>query len=523
MSTSEEVAMEKYDQEDNVLSPRTLDISAAFDLTAKSSSINMSLDLMSRRKDLPDDLACFLQQQKQRQARQETTMRSFPSRGDMDMEKLEAKKKKNIHEDPVSHRIIEKRRRDRMNNCLADLSRLIPSSYLKKGRGRIEKTEIIEMAIKHIKHLQHHPCTKQDGCELAQEIETGLSKASSVESFRVGYHECLTETMHFLVEREGLYSGSSFCVRLRAHLQKHFDKLGRASTSELFSVVGRSWKGTSLPSETATGGKDREPAVKSEFGFSSEESGYGSVKMDESQLRVPGSQDDSDLAASLTTSSWSHCMDSSELPSDLSLHQDRVEGGDSAVLPNLYKFKSNIRQRFDSSRSVLVEDSEDRETILIPEKRTRHDSNSTDVDPTFEVEPLSSEAPVRRDSFSPCGSGSFRERHKSGPSTSPLPPPIPRPLPLPLPVGPIIPIFALSTKGSYYIPMSVDSALLGPCLPLLTEESVGPFHPVTLSVKFTTIQDPGLFSGDSRSWKHQRRGVISNQQSVIKHWRDPPV
>ena len=56
----------------------------------------------------------------------------------------------------MSHRIIEKRRRDRMNNCLADLSRLIPSSYLKKGRGRIEKTEIIEMAIKHMKHLQLH-------------------------------------------------------------------------------------------------------------------------------------------------------------------------------------------------------------------------------------------------------------------------------------------------------------------------------------------------------------------------------
>lgn len=56
----------------------------------------------------------------------------------------------------MSHRIIEKRRRDRMNNCLADLSRLIPADYLKKGRGRIEKTEIIEMAIKHMKHLQSH-------------------------------------------------------------------------------------------------------------------------------------------------------------------------------------------------------------------------------------------------------------------------------------------------------------------------------------------------------------------------------
>lgn len=55
----------------------------------------------------------------------------------------------------MSHRIIEKRRRDRMNNCLADLSRLIPADYMKKGRGRIEKTEIIEMAIKHMRHLQN--------------------------------------------------------------------------------------------------------------------------------------------------------------------------------------------------------------------------------------------------------------------------------------------------------------------------------------------------------------------------------
>lgn len=59
-----------------------------------------------------------------------------------------------LQQDPMSHRIIEKRRRDRMNNCLADLSRLIPAEYLKKGRGRVEKTEIIEMAIRHMKYLQ---------------------------------------------------------------------------------------------------------------------------------------------------------------------------------------------------------------------------------------------------------------------------------------------------------------------------------------------------------------------------------
>ena len=48
-----------------------------------------------------------------------------------------------------------------------------------------------------------------------------------MESFRVGYHECLTEMMHFLVEKEGLYAGNSFSVRLMTHLQRHFDELGR--------------------------------------------------------------------------------------------------------------------------------------------------------------------------------------------------------------------------------------------------------------------------------------------------------
>jgi YRPW motif-containing protein len=61
---------------------------------------------------------------------------------------------KHFVQDPLSHRIIEKRRRDRMNNCLTNLSKMIPCNYLKKGRGRIEKTEIIEMAIRYMQQLQ---------------------------------------------------------------------------------------------------------------------------------------------------------------------------------------------------------------------------------------------------------------------------------------------------------------------------------------------------------------------------------
>lgn len=110
----------------------------------------------------------------------------------------------------MSHRIIEKRRRDRMNNCLADLSRLIPAEYLKKGRGRVEKTEIIEMAIKHMKKLQQEVICPTD-------------------HYRLGYQECMSETMRFMVEVEGHFPREAICVRLLNHLQQHCETLCRTN------------------------------------------------------------------------------------------------------------------------------------------------------------------------------------------------------------------------------------------------------------------------------------------------------
>jgi len=50
-------------------------------------------------------------------------------------------------------------------------------------------------------------------------------------SFRMGYRECLSETMHFLVEKEGRYQGDALCERLMAHLQAHFSKLNKGKKS----------------------------------------------------------------------------------------------------------------------------------------------------------------------------------------------------------------------------------------------------------------------------------------------------
>ena len=66
-------------------------------------------------------------------------------------------------QDSQSHRIIEKRRRDRINNSLTDLASLLATSHgggqlaLTKhaaGQGRVKKTEIIETAIRRIHQLQ---------------------------------------------------------------------------------------------------------------------------------------------------------------------------------------------------------------------------------------------------------------------------------------------------------------------------------------------------------------------------------
>lgn len=111
-----------------------------------------------------------------------------------------------LQQDPLSHRIIEKRRRDRMNSCLADLSRLIPPQYQRKGRGRIEKTEIIEMAIRHIKSFQ-----KQEN--VCRDRDTILA-----DRYRRGYNDCLTEAAKFLV---AINDDDTICYKMIEHLKEH--------------------------------------------------------------------------------------------------------------------------------------------------------------------------------------------------------------------------------------------------------------------------------------------------------------
>jgi hypothetical protein len=77
-----------------------------------------------------------------------------------------------------------------------------------------------------------------------------------------------------------------------------------------------------------------------------------------------------------------------------------------------------------------------------------------------------------------------------------------------------VPIFALNSKGSYYVPMSVDIGVIRPYMSLYTEDSCPVLHPVTISVNFQAAHI---------QVSKPTPGVIHHQQqSVIKHWRDQP-
>lgn len=49
--------------------------------------------------------------------------------------------------------MIEKRRRDRINLSLDELRKLVPAANEKQGSAKLEKAEILQMTVDHLKGL----------------------------------------------------------------------------------------------------------------------------------------------------------------------------------------------------------------------------------------------------------------------------------------------------------------------------------------------------------------------------------
>ncbi|XP_063773344.1 hairy/enhancer-of-split related with YRPW motif protein 2 isoform X2 [Pseudophryne corroboree] len=136
--------------------------------------------------------------------------------------------------------IIEKRRRDRINNSLSELRRLVPTAFEKqfwcnflgigtwnpnkcttsprmahfashpsgKGSAKLEKAEILQMTVDHLKMLQ----------------ATGGyfdAHALAMDFMSIGFRECLTEVARYLGSVEGLDTSDPLRVRLVSHLSTY--------------------------------------------------------------------------------------------------------------------------------------------------------------------------------------------------------------------------------------------------------------------------------------------------------------
>uniref|UniRef100_A0A3B4BAI1 Uncharacterized protein n=1 Tax=Periophthalmus magnuspinnatus TaxID=409849 RepID=A0A3B4BAI1_9GOBI len=103
--------------------------------------------------------------------------------------------------------IIEKRRRDRINNSLSELRRLVPSAFEKQGSAKLEKAEILQMTVDHLKMLQ---ATGGKGYFDAQ--------ALAQDFLSLGFRECVSEVSRYLSSVEGLDCMDPLRSRLLSHL-----------------------------------------------------------------------------------------------------------------------------------------------------------------------------------------------------------------------------------------------------------------------------------------------------------------
>ncbi|GFS20280.1 hairy/enhancer-of-split related with YRPW motif protein 1 [Elysia marginata] len=185
--------------------------------------------------------------------------------------------------------IIEKRRRDRINTSLSELRRLVPSAFEKQGSAKLEKAEILQMTVDHLKILH----------------QKGINSynfdphAVAVDYRGVGFRECAAEVARYLVAVEGLDLQDPLRVRLLGHLQCYSAQREAAAKASLQGGGAASWgmAGGMMGSMTgAVGG-----VMSASSHHTNAAGGGGSISMGGGGSFAPPTQYGGGVASSMTT------------------------------------------------------------------------------------------------------------------------------------------------------------------------------------------------------------------------------
>uniref|UniRef100_A0A8D3E198 Hes related family bHLH transcription factor with YRPW motif like n=1 Tax=Scophthalmus maximus TaxID=52904 RepID=A0A8D3E198_SCOMX len=139
--------------------------------------------------------------------------------------------------------IIEKRRRDRINHSLSELRRLVPSAFEKQGSSKLEKAEILQMTVDHLKLL--HAMGGKGYFD---------ARALAVDYRTLGFRECVGEVVRYLSSLEG-ESQDPIGARLVSHLShcaSELDPLLSLQSPPASALHFPPWQWASFPQIAAT-------------------------------------------------------------------------------------------------------------------------------------------------------------------------------------------------------------------------------------------------------------------------------
>ncbi|XP_043473613.1 hairy/enhancer-of-split related with YRPW motif protein-like [Leptopilina heterotoma] len=141
--------------------------------------------------------------------------------------------------------MIEKKRRDRINASLGELRRLVPAAARDPHSGKLEKAEILQLTVEHLRTLRNKGPEGYDSTKLAMDYHA------------VGWGECAAEVGRYLVTMEGLDERDPLRLRLLSHLQsfhrEHPHSTGTANPSSATLSSSSTTANYDSPSSVSTG------------------------------------------------------------------------------------------------------------------------------------------------------------------------------------------------------------------------------------------------------------------------------
>uniref|UniRef100_A0A8C4QGV6 Basic helix-loop-helix family, member e40 n=1 Tax=Eptatretus burgeri TaxID=7764 RepID=A0A8C4QGV6_EPTBU len=117
----------------------------------------------------------------------------------------------------LPHRLIEKKRRDRINECIAQLKELLPEHLKLAALGHLEKAVVLELAVKHLQALTAICRQQQQRLHALHTGEGANVSTADASSFTSGFQSCVLEVQTFL-DRHGSQAQRDLLLTHLQHL-----------------------------------------------------------------------------------------------------------------------------------------------------------------------------------------------------------------------------------------------------------------------------------------------------------------